>query len=758
MTPAYAIGETICDEYVVRLPLGAGGMGEVYLVEHSSSGDLRAAKVMRYLDGASGTDLAGFRQEAISLLNVGNHPFTVRLFDVREQGRNTVLLMEYVAPTSGCITVRDYIVRKQGYSDRLLGAWAVQFCVGMEHALASGIATHRDIKPANLLIDSGAFLKIADFGLALAVSHHPAFVSARPKSLSHLQWLEAAEWHRTCGTPGYVAPELFFGGKASQQSDMFSFGVTLWQLAARTLASPYGVSAGDDIVAFQRAVNEKTMAHRVEPIDSPLFEVARRCMAPDPAQRYPDFPALREAIKSALKAVKIPAMDFIVASGFRGSFDDYLNRGRSYLVLGRHERALSILDKAVKHDPTSYAALVARAEALAHRGHYVEAVRDFEAARDLKPDEVAPIVGMAFAWLALDLPQKAREALDLVLADRPDSLEALLLLAHVCGTQGDDQAALKIVEKVIACDPEDWRAHEYHGRALWSLGKPADAARAFGKCLRINPLAVYARLALASVLTGQKELGRAAEEYKYAVRLFRDNPETLHRIAAHMSDGGHSEGAIELFRWLAEVVPESRSTMMVCVGNAQLRLGDAVSAADSYRKAIEADPDCALAYSRLGDIEADNRRNGKAAEYYARACELEPENWRYQGVAGTAYLQEADYGQAAAYLRRSVELFPEQPLMLYNLGVALCFQGGEEAAIQELTKAVGIDEGYARGWYFKALAEARLGRKTDAMTSVGRAIANGAALSVKELQEARGLLEQLSARTAPKTGPALQEQ
>jgi tetratricopeptide (TPR) repeat protein len=185
-----------------------------------------------------------------------------------------------------------------------------------------------------------------------------------------------------------------------------------------------------------------------------------------------------------------------------------------------------------------------------------------------------------------------------------------------------------------------------------------------------------------------------------ASSIFRDNPETLHRIAAHMSDGGHSEGAIELFRWLAEVVPESRSTMMVCVGNAQLRLGDAVSAADSYRKAIEADPDSALAYSRLGDIEADNRRNGKAAEYYARACELEPENWRYQGFAGTAYLQEADYGQAAAYLRRSVELFPEQPLMLYNLGVALCFQGGEEAAIQELTKAVGIDEGYARGWYF----------------------------------------------------------
>jgi hypothetical protein len=54
-------------------------MGEVYLVEHSGSGDLRAAKVMRVHSNATGADLVGFRQEALSLLNVGTHPFIVRL-------------------------------------------------------------------------------------------------------------------------------------------------------------------------------------------------------------------------------------------------------------------------------------------------------------------------------------------------------------------------------------------------------------------------------------------------------------------------------------------------------------------------------------------------------------------------------------------------------------------------------------------------------------------------------------------------------
>jgi serine/threonine protein kinase len=86
--------------------------------------------------------------------------------------RSTVLVMEYVAPVSGCTTVQDYIARTQDYDDGTIGMWAVQFCVGMEHALGCGVAAHRDIKPGNLLIDSGVFLKIADFGLALAVSRH----------------------------------------------------------------------------------------------------------------------------------------------------------------------------------------------------------------------------------------------------------------------------------------------------------------------------------------------------------------------------------------------------------------------------------------------------------------------------------------------------------------------------------------------------------------------------------------------------------
>ena len=140
--------------------------------------------------------------------------------------------------------------------------------------------------PQIFLLNSGAFLKIADFGLALAVSPRAALADDTPRKPSQLQWLKSADGTLMPGTPGYVAPELFVGGKASHQSDMFSFGVTLWKLAARSLDSPYDVKFQGDPSKYQYATLERVLAHRVKRIKSPLFEVIHRCVAPDPAQRF----------------------------------------------------------------------------------------------------------------------------------------------------------------------------------------------------------------------------------------------------------------------------------------------------------------------------------------------------------------------------------------------------------------------------------------------------------------------------------------
>ncbi|MBR0689905.1 tetratricopeptide repeat protein [Bradyrhizobium manausense] len=151
-----------------------------------------------------------------------------------------------------------------------------------------------------------------------------------------------------------------------------------------------------------------------------------------------------------------------------------------------------------------------------------------------------------------------------------------------------------------------------------------------------------------------------------------------------------------------------------------------------------------MAYYRLGDVESEAGHNDKAVEYFVRACELESENPRYHWLAGTAYLQQKDCDRAITFLRRSVELFPEQPLALYNLALALSLARKEHDALEELTKAVRIDEEYARGWYLKAQIEAYLGLVPDALASASRAAANGSALSDQESEGLRALIKNLS--------------
>jgi Tfp pilus assembly protein PilF len=352
------------------------------------------------------------------------------------------------------------------------------------------------------------------------------------------------------------------------------------------------------------------------------------------------------------------------------------------------------------------------------------------------------MTGLAATWLELGNTVQAMTVIEEVLQRHPRNLDALLLKARGLSEQGQNRSALDLIEKILAVEAENARAHEYRGRILWSLGNVKDAEEAFGQCLRIDPLARHARLGLASLLTARKEIAAAEAQYKRAQFLFQKSPEVLNEIAAHMAEHGHPRGAIEMFMSLAEIEPASRSIMLVNIGNAYMRLGDRAAAVRSFEQAIQVDSKNALAYSRMGDLEDEDGRSGSAANYFARACDLEPGNWTYHASAGTAYLRNQKLAQAKSHLRRSTELFPEQPLTLYNLAAALVSEGDAEAAVQELAKAVRIDKGYARGWYLKAQIEARLGWTAEAAASARSAMASKSSLSSSEVRGLEAMVQE----------------
>jgi tetratricopeptide (TPR) repeat protein len=738
-------GEPLAGHYVVRKLLGRGGMGEVYLSEDTSTGEVRAAKVMRASAQASVGDLLAFRREAVAMLELGSHPFIVRLHELHECGRDTVLILQYVAPENGCTSLEDYIRRTNDYTDNTLGMWAVQFCVGMEHALSHGIDAHRDIKPSNLLVGASPFLKISDFGLVLAAAGHSSSPGRPSADVLVLQQLKSADGRATCGTPGYIAPELAAGEKAGSYSDMFSFGVTLWQLAARSLELPFEVKFSGNVQAYQEQAWREAITRRIRHIDSPYFDIIFRCLAPDPARRYPNFSALREDLKTVAKRQGFRAMDFIVAPGFRGTVEDHVSRARGFAALGRRGRALKILNKSVEFQADSAAALLARGNTHLEMDDTVAALRDFRSAHEFEPTADAPTIGMAKAMLRMDRVEAAEKLLLEVLGRHPRNTEARIQLASALSLRGRHDEALSLLDAVLKEVPDHALAHESRGRALWSRKDTTAALEALKRAITLDPMRVSAGLMFASVA---RQLGDSAAEsaaYDRLVQLYRGEVEILNEVAIFMSEHGLARKALAIFDTAAELEPsaEGKSVALINKGNTLLAVKNLQGARLHFEKAASLDSRSALAHRRLGDWHSEFGEPQRACEFYAHACKLDPNDAFSHGCAGTAYLRNSDFARAQEHLSRSLELISSQPHIRYNLAAALVQQGLAQEAVAELARAVAEDPEYARAWYLKAQIEHRMQRTPDARYSVQHALRHTSALSADELDGARQLARQL---------------
>jgi eukaryotic-like serine/threonine-protein kinase len=258
--------------YEILAPLGAGGMGEVYRARDTRLGREVAIKVLPEALSADRDRLARFEQEARSASAL-NHPNIVTIHDVGQADSTTYIAMELVEGKS----VGELIAAGPIPARRLL-ALATQVAEGLAKAHGSGIV-HRDLKPENLMVSDDGFVKILDFGLAKLVADPTEALSkaptmARPRTRSGT----------VLGTVGYMSPEQAAGQPLDFQSDQFSFGAILYEMATGKRA-------------FQRETAVDTLSailhDEPEPIaslaprtPSPLRWIVERCLAKDSRERY----------------------------------------------------------------------------------------------------------------------------------------------------------------------------------------------------------------------------------------------------------------------------------------------------------------------------------------------------------------------------------------------------------------------------------------------------------------------------------------
>ena len=153
----YKRGDVIGGTYEVSGLLGEGGCGVVYLVYRRGRDDPRALKTFRDEFLADARARAAFEKEAILWVRLEEHPFILAAQCVREFSGRLFVEMDYIPPDAeGRVSLNDHLRSGKPLSQDRVLEWAIQFCLGMEHAISHGIKCHRDIKPANILVCDGA--------------------------------------------------------------------------------------------------------------------------------------------------------------------------------------------------------------------------------------------------------------------------------------------------------------------------------------------------------------------------------------------------------------------------------------------------------------------------------------------------------------------------------------------------------------------------------------------------------------------------
>ena len=273
------IGRTIL-HYNIQKKLGEGGMGIVYLAEDTKLKRKVAIKFLPHSISVNNEEKQRFEIEAQAAASL-NHPSIALIYSIEEPGEEIFIVMEYIEGKE----LKDIIERKHVEAENIqplpiedIIDYAIQTAEGLEAAHKKGII-HRDIKSSNIMVTEEGKIKIMDFGLA------------KIKGGTQLTKIGT-----TIGTAAYMSPEQARGEEVDHQTDIWSFGVVLYELVTGTL--PF---VGDyEQATIYSILNEKQKPVSLlnKDVSKEIKYIINKSLEKDPEKRFEDFSEILTLLKN----------------------------------------------------------------------------------------------------------------------------------------------------------------------------------------------------------------------------------------------------------------------------------------------------------------------------------------------------------------------------------------------------------------------------------------------------------------------------
>jgi len=724
--------------YDVLAHLGTGGMGVVYRARDTRLNRDVAIKVLPTDRPLSETARRRFQREAMAASAL-NHPNIITIYEVNSAEGTDFIVMEYVRGATLSSVLKK---RKLDLSEGL--RYCIQIADALTKAHAAGII-HRDLKPGNIMVTEDGLVKVLDFGLAKFSPHAPAEDNgitntelANPFTLT--------QPGAVTGTVSYMSPEQARGEPVDARSDIFSFGIVMFEVLSGHL--PF-VGPNSIAVLHNLHFNPPRDLTQLRPdVPKPLVSLISRMLAKKTEKRIQTMAEVGSDLRrSAAGLVDGPTSwhpsdpTIEIARSLKlGPGRD--SKPRLGLALGalvfltlagiagwrffKKPQQQGVMQGEVTED--NALALYRRArENLDHSdrdGNVDNAAKLLERAVQLDPKSAASYAALseAYSYKNTSNPDPQWSKLASECANKAVGLDTFLAAGHVSlglskMGDGDFAEAEKQFHSAADLDPKSAAPHRNLGLLYDKTGKSDQAAAELKHALEIEPRDWKSYLAAGLDAYQGGHFKEAVASWETALKLEPDNVPALRNLGAVYHSMGRDDDAVAALQHALEIKP----------------------AADVY--------------TNLGTILFYQGKYDSAVPAFEKAEELGANNYDSWGNLGDAYRWSSDkkdkaksaYQNAIQLAKEEIVKNSSQPELRVNLAMYLAKSGDKSEALKEMKTLDGVRDTNPGDLYSSALVYELCGRRDLALTTLLAAVKAG-----QDLNDIKNEPEFVSLRADPR--------